>query len=56
MSWGGSQAAVVVKDSQVILCLCGVVLITQSCSTLFEPPWTVKGSFVHGILQARILE
>ena len=33
------------------------VLVTQSCPTLFDPMnWSPPGSFVHEILQARILE
>ena len=32
------------------------VIATQSCPTLFNPMgWSSPGSFVHGILQARIL-
>ena len=31
-------------------------LVAQSCPTLCDPPWSPPGSFVHGILQARILE
>ena len=34
-----------------------VVLVTQSCSTLFDPmDCSLPGSFVHRIFQARILE
>ena len=41
----------------VCVCVCVCVLVTQSCTTLCvlmdcSPP----GSFVHGVLQARILE
>ena len=33
------------------------VLVTQLCPTLCDPiHWSLQGSFVHGILQARILE
>ena len=33
------------------------VLVSQSCSTVFDPAgWSQPGSSVHGILQARILE
>ena len=33
------------------------VLVTQSCSTLCDPMgYSPKGSSVHGILQARIME
>ena len=36
---------------------CESVLVTQSCPTLFDPvDWSLPGSSVHGILQARILE
>ena len=37
------------------MCVC--VLVTQSCPTLCDPMnCSPPGSFVHGILQARILE
>ena len=33
------------------------VLVTQSCPTLCDPmDWSLPNSFVHGILQARILK
>ena len=33
------------------------VLVTQSCPTLYNPmDYSLPGSFIHGILQARILE
>ena len=37
---------------------CAVLcLVTQPCLTLFDPmDWSLPGSSVHGILQARILE
>ena len=39
----------------VLLCMCAKLL--QSCPTLCDPVyWGPPGSFVHGILQARILE
>ena len=31
-------------------------LVAQSYPTLCDPPWSLPGSSVHGILQARILE
>ena len=35
----------------------GNVLVIQSCPTLCEPmDYSLRGSSVHGILQARILE
>ena len=38
-------------------CLCVWVLVTQSCPTLCDSMvWSLPGSSVHGILQARILE
>ena len=36
---------------------CVRVLITQSCLTLCDPmDWSLPGSSVHGIFQARVLE
>ena len=41
----------------VCVCVCVCVLVTQSCPTLCNPmDCTLPGFFVHGILQARILE
>ena len=38
----------------IFVCVC---LVTQSCPTLFDPlDCSLLGSFVHGILQVRILE
>ena len=54
--WG--ELRVSVADILVGLCIFEVkVLVTQSCLTLFYPmDWSLPGSSVHGILQARILE
>ena len=39
------------------MCVCVCVIVTQSCPTLCSPiNCSPPGSFVHGILQARILE
>ena len=36
------------------MCVC---VVAQSCLTLCDPmDWSPPGSFVHGILQARVLE
>ena len=41
----------------VCVCMCVCVLVAQSCLTLCIPmDCSPPGSFVHGILQARILE
>ena len=41
----------------VCLCVCVCVLVTQLCLTLCDPMgYSLPGSSVHGILQARILE
>ena len=41
--------------SSIVLCTC--VLVTQSCLSLSEPlDCNLPGSFIHGILQARILK
>ena len=41
---------------QNVVCVCYVLLV-QSCPILCDPmDWSPPGSFVHGILQARILE
>ena len=42
---------------RVCVCVCVCVLVAQSCQTLCDPMnYNSQGSFVHGILQARILE
>ena len=38
-----------------LLCMC-VYLVIQSCPTLCDPVNCAPGSFIHGILQVRILE
>ena len=38
-----------------VLCMCGR-LVAQPFPTLVTPQTSLPGSFVHGILQARILE
>ena len=39
------------------MCVCVCVLVTQLCPTLWDPvDCSLPGSFVHGILQTRILE
>ena len=38
-----------------LLCMC-VYLVIQSCPTLCDPVDCAPGSFIHGILQVRILE
>ena len=44
-------------SSTKCVCVCVCVLVTQLCSTLFNPiACSPPGSSVHGILQARILE
>ena len=41
----------------VCVCVCARVLVSQSCLTLSDPmDYSLPGSSVHGILQARILE
>ena len=41
----------------VYVCVCVCVLVTQLCPTLWDPvDCSLPGSFVHGILQTRILE
>ena len=54
-----------VKRSRVIsnfkmymcVCVCVCVLVAQSCLTLCDPmDCSPPGSFVHGILQAKLLE
>ena len=43
------------KNPYNSMCVC--VLVAQSCPTLCDPmDWSPPGSFVRGILQARILE
>ena len=43
--------------SVMCVCVCVCVLVAQSCPTLCNPmDCSLPGSFVHGILQARILE
>ena len=40
----------------MVACVCVCVSVTQSCLTLCDPKdCSLSGSFVHGILQARIL-
>ena len=42
---------------RIVLCKCVCVLVAQSCLTLCDPmDCSPPDSFVHGILQARILE
>ena len=44
-------------DSTMCVCVYVCVLVSQSCSALCDPMnCSLLGSFVHGILQARILE
>ena len=39
------------------MCVCVCVCVAQLCPTLYDPmDCSLPGSFVHGILQARILE
>ena len=46
-----------IKDHQMLLVLCALCSVTQSCPTLYDPmDCSLPGSSVHGILQARILE
>ena len=41
----------------VCVCVCVCVLVAESCLTLYNPMYySLPGSSVHGILQARILE
>ena len=43
--------------NSVCVCVCVCVLVAQSCLTLCDPmDYSLPGSSVHGILQARILE
>ena len=43
--------------THVNLCVCVCVLVVQLCLTLFDPmDYSLPGSSVHAILQARILE
>ena len=45
------------KSWCVCVCVCVCVLVAQSCPTLWDPmDYSLPGSPVHGILQARILE
>ena len=59
----GSQCFLVVAKSSheisklLCVCVCVCVLVTQSCLTLCYPmDYSLSGSSVYGILQARILE
>ena len=45
-----------IYSNRLVYCVC-CVLVTQLCLTLCDPmDCSLPGSFVHGILQARILE
>ena len=45
------------SDSKLLVCVCVCVLVIQSCSTLCDPlDCSPLGSFVHGILQARMMK
>ena len=43
--------------TRVFVCVGGVMLVVQSYLTLCDPmDYSLSGSFIHGILQASILE
>ena len=50
------------ERAEKVMCVCVYVcvLVTQSCSTLCNPMswanWSLPGSSINGILQARIVE